>query len=757
MRRIETKPHAISDYKDPFLYRAKKEVHTIEGHIGNNKKVVRQLEKFIFNNAHTYFVSPTGSGKTTFIFSDLIPLIATDESPVIISVPTQALADQVAEVHNIPCIREGAGKFDLMACEHSKAIVCTYDSLPRLKGFIPSCAALVFDEAHHLVSDCSRGFKFEQINKAFELSREAQRVVLMSATPHEFFDRIGFKFIELKQKDTTPFQIAPVWCNGKPEFSLLSHLEQKKDAEGIEVVFMDDKTKLGAIRRHLLKSGLAKDSEIALMHGKNKKGSETYDSIIKLGRIPEGIKYVLTTRLLADGVSIYNEDISGIHMLDVKNEEIFVQFPARFRKLKSHLVYSYRIEKDKEWGHLDSVESDLSGRYQVARIIKDNIHRYAKDFGTETSLNTKYRSNGKSDPFNHIFLHDGKYSISDLHIFHSHVIHRDYETGATQFYKRLWLKYEHVSLIEAKSYSLESAANITASIKADKRKEKEVKSQMYRKLKHDPQAVLTAVYNETGSEQMKDTISQVVNVQDHQEEAEAFKERNEEIFEYRTFEPAKQWCKLYQFGLNPDAIDKVLEKDTIKTRVGFARFESMLHVQSILGLSGLKVSSMDMANIDRLKAVKEAFKKYCTHLGKGEGKHVPMNQRLTKDEISNMIKSALGFDVGRKSLKVLKEIFIVHEGRFGTECAKSKKGGRFYYLESSQTLREVLSYLGMTIEEFEANVENRNSLIINKVSKTKHNILNTLNLTPTLPSEKPTQNVCAWVSNNPNSSDYVPF
>ncbi|MGE5457334.1 MAG: hypothetical protein ACM3RX_03175, partial [Methanococcaceae archaeon] len=100
--------------------------------------------------------------------------------------------------------------------------------------------------------------------------------------------------------------------------------------KGKVVIFKNSIKSLEEIMEVLLEKGI-KDEEIQILHSQEKE-SETYSSIVKSEKIPEGVKYILTTSVISDGVNIGNGNIDAVYMIESENLIQLRQFVARFRK-----------------------------------------------------------------------------------------------------------------------------------------------------------------------------------------------------------------------------------------------------------------------------------------------------------------------------------------------------------------------------------------------------------------------------------------
>jgi len=665
---------------DPFHYPIKTKKHQIKGFIGNNPDVCRAVEKFIFERKKIQLVAPTGSGKTTFVFEHLRGLMATNEHKFIFAVPTQALADQISNKYNVPCVREGSDRYDMRAAEHSNTIVCTYDSMHKIKSLIPG-STVFFDESHHLVMDANRGYKFNQVNRAFELAEQASRVVQISATPIPYMQRLGYEFITLEQEETQALNIITVECEKEPIKYLLSNLIAGKESGKIQIVFWDDKKQLAVIARQLERAGKATKEEIAIMHADNKSENLVYNSIIKNGVIPDGIKYILTTRLIADGVSIYNENIGIIHQVDVINEELFIQFSARFRNLDKRTVYSYRRTKAAALKAKQTAEA-FRVLYACAEHELKRIEIYNP--GACDGYSARYREDTRSMNACYQSEISSLWRVSDLAIFQQEIDRRDRQTTPEQFYKRIAAKYSYVSILDASTINIDINDELQAAVKADKRYLKDLERQAYRKLLHHPFVFLRAVYEDTGARETRERIAGIIDTETDCQAAAELIHENKELFELKAWKmPVRQFCRLYEIGFSEHAAVKILSDPANRNNRNFAHLESRLHVQLAFNDVTCLNNAKDIYRIEQLRKTRKNLEQY-----KG--------QRISSKKLHSVVESTI-MQLGKnQGIKVAKELFNI-------TASKDANGNRFYLIGERLTLSDIACKYGMNESELMTN------------------------------------------------------
>ncbi len=287
--------------------------------------------------------APTGGGKTTALINLFAPIIKEIGLKIVFCCPTQLLTESIYKdalslYRNSVAILTGERKtpnyFD------KNIIICTYDQLQRVNDL--EQRLMVIDESHNIVSAFNyrkRAVQFFQ--QAFSI---AAKTVLLSGTPNDLMTNIfDFKAIKIKQKEAQQITVFD-YENSDYIAELVQILGYKNniDSNSIDVVLLNDKKKLEAIKGILLNLFNLNNDEIVLLtsdkkNNLNSSSKAVFDSISRKKAIPNGVKLILSTCIIAEGVSIDNRNINKVITISTRQSfldvETIKQFSARFRKL----------------------------------------------------------------------------------------------------------------------------------------------------------------------------------------------------------------------------------------------------------------------------------------------------------------------------------------------------------------------------------------------------------------------------------------
>lgn len=684
-RQIERSQAAAND---PFFFPLEGPTLEFSGYIGKDAAVCKALTAHVEANPRSIIQAPTGAGKTTWIMRQLAPAIAAPGHPLVIAVPTQALADQVAAKHGCPRIRQGKTFQDIEAAKAAPVVVCTYDSAPALRTQIEA-GTLVVDESHHVAGDCT--FKPKQIEGFEALVLSAPRCIQLSATPSPYWQRNGFRAITLRQADTKPIKVHPVRYEKTALPALMERLSAPQATDTLQVVFWNDKAKLEAIKRQLVKMGTYQPEQVALLRADDKDDNPAYQSIIEAEALPPSTRLVLTTQLIADGVNVNGLDRATVHAVNIRNEEIFVQFPARFRQADvTVLAYAKAPKTDAEQPNRTSTPPrtekalDIATQAAEAEAARANVYlRIAAD-----------QPEGPYKPRGQDWLHLVRDTGAEFVPFYSAIYateiqRRDFGSDLADMLQRVAAKYPHFQIENAppvEALGTVDPAIIEAEGKRDKQAQKSAVAQAYRLATHAPDVFCLATY-QAGDAYTRREIEHVVPRHPDAATVEAaanMQAENPEVFERRAWErPARQIGKLC--ALHPEAtagdVVHVLTDEGNRSKKGFSELVNRLEAQRYLHARTADLDPKAAVRRDYLQAIRNELAPYVCE-GATTLADVPVRHRLTPEKLRKAISRHTGKDVGQQAARIARELFHVGQGK--------GPGGkqRYYYLSGFLTLAE---------------------------------------------------------------------
>ena len=379
--------------------------------------------------------APTGSAKTSFFIGykngsgkKIKGYFQKNNVLAVIAVPYKSLAKQLGKNTNAVVLTGSITNRKKEQALNSQLVICTYDNLHHVTDIVNR--VLVIDEAHNLINHYGelvrrkKAFRAKTLRRVLSLSETAKQTILLSGTmPKLFCKELGFKYVQIERKDNPKVNLLLSESEKQTPEALTKAflaIADKIDLDDgkIRTVLFDNIGQLEEIKKTLVKSGKLKNNEIEIIsrgHIESKRGSLTYSQVIKKGII-KGVKLILTTCLLAEGISIKNKNVGQLFAVGVKCPDKFRQFVARFRSMQEinvHSILMPRHQIKKEWKV--SAQTRIKGMEAVA-VAQLKVYQLESDY-LKTNYPDDVTETGESVHFDLLAINDGVVVVDTLKIF----------------------------------------------------------------------------------------------------------------------------------------------------------------------------------------------------------------------------------------------------------------------------------------------------------------------------------------------------
>jgi len=375
-----------------------------------------QIAAIIKANNTIALDAPTSSGKTTF----LIKYARQTKQRIVIAMPTINLAQQIARQHKGYALTGDYHPGKVQAANEADLIVCTYDTLHQVPHLF--LRILVIDEAHNFVNQYGqvyRGyqpFRAETLRKCATLIPEAKKTILLSGTMPPLLCRtLNATLVSVSRAKNPNVRIFDIEADGSTaealSRSLITSLSEIDWAIGkLHVVFWNNTDQLTAIKDLIVKLGYLQEDQVATISRShyNRGEADSLDDIISKQKIKPGIKLLLCTCLISEGVNIKNRNVGRIFTVGLRCVDTFRQFIARFRKMKVVNVFSILpTERDLLPDFFAFADEELLDNLEradlQARQLERSKKRHQQEFNDQElpfmnqidqHINTSYRTGG---------------------------------------------------------------------------------------------------------------------------------------------------------------------------------------------------------------------------------------------------------------------------------------------------------------------------------------------------------------------------
>jgi hypothetical protein len=352
--------HHIENIKDVFVFKGVKYRKHKNGRLNIIKndyikintthlvvnKFLSEKEKEIFNviksQKLTAIDAPTGVGKTTLLLA-LVELFKKLGLKAVFALPTQILTKSVYK----DAIKNNSDVAILCGGVHvsndyldKSLIITTYDKLRGVSDI--SERVLIVDESHNLVS--AFGYRANAVRYFQTAFKTAAKTVLLSGTHNDLMLSVfGFHKIKIKQLEQQKVKVFDYETNDFTS-KAMQLLEQRENSNDVDIILMNSNEQLEIFKSLIIKKFNYSNDEVCILNS-DTKDSEVYRSIINDKKIKEGVKIVLATQIIAEGISIENKNLGKFIGISTRHQklstELIKQASARFRKLLNidfHLI-----------------------------------------------------------------------------------------------------------------------------------------------------------------------------------------------------------------------------------------------------------------------------------------------------------------------------------------------------------------------------------------------------------------------------------
>ncbi|MCI8851754.1 MAG: DEAD/DEAH box helicase family protein [Erysipelotrichaceae bacterium] len=380
--------------------------------------------------------APTGTGKTTFILTGLLPYCRSRGKKMLILCNRRLLRQQygfeLADYYD--CYRELIAGVDVLTYQALAEKSSDYQAFQRM---LKEYDIVICDETHYFYgdSDFNSVGTYSLLQKII-LACFYKCIIMITATFSEVKPliektykkcaeklsqngNIGIHFSQFRYcNDIYDFQS---WCDYSRLTCLYTYdvetlVEEIANSEKKTLVFIDDKQKAEAFKKMLIKTNGVKDNEVFLLNAQIM-DERIHDEVIQALAVQHKVrpKIIITTSVLDNGISIHDEDVGNI-VIATDSRVSFIQmvgriraestrqcnlyiFPRDFRyyeKRISQYEEKMRWYEELEEGNLDLYALDL---LRYGWIGKDGKAEFLRNAIVITDKSTEYYTERKSNVY----------------------------------------------------------------------------------------------------------------------------------------------------------------------------------------------------------------------------------------------------------------------------------------------------------------------------------------------------------------------
>ncbi|MBR9853882.1 MAG: DEAD/DEAH box helicase family protein [Algicola sp.] len=321
------------------------------------KRFVSEISPDIFDyadcNEKIVVCAETGTGKSTAIIKEFEKL--RPNKRLLFIAPLTVIVEQFKDT-GYPCLTGSSKENDHAKALDSNVVIATQEqALKHLEHGKFDYVAI--DEIHSMIS--ANGYKDEVIS---ELALKLKGVIQLglTGTPIQSLSDLGFKLLKV-DSESKPNLVIQRKDNRRPEKIILQH---QKAVKGRAIYRVNSKKAIETVVHELVKFEYNPEQIAVFESSLETKLGKDYKGLVVNQKFGADVKVVLTTSLLDEGLSVYDEDFTDVVFIENDyrpNPQPLKQFMNRFRNQEDGRRYFHYMRvsnEDISRGFKNTFESD---------------------------------------------------------------------------------------------------------------------------------------------------------------------------------------------------------------------------------------------------------------------------------------------------------------------------------------------------------------------------------------------------------------
>ena len=635
-------------------------------------EIYEDLTKEITENKRLLITAPTGTGKTYTIIEKVLPKLLEQGKRVLIALPLRSLVDGVVKDYKgqgFAPIKGGTDKEEINCAIIDGVAVATYDKALEIADYFD---IIIVDEAHNFLS--AYNYRNETILKLWNNSEDKNIVFITATPPKDLFKFLNFRQIKVEVKEHKPETVEiRKGYNNEIDTALTHIINDQPDGSGSIAIKINSKKKLQTLKEEIIKNGLAAEKEVIILDRNIEQRPEDYNNytyLVDNNRFKEGIKYILSTNYINDGINIKDKKIKQVVSIETQynpDPNEFRQFIARFR-VHNNIKFVEYLKTQKEFRK--KINTDIE--FTKLKSNKNEIVRHLNGL-IKLDLETPLQKTDVLKISKHLFYNKttGRYIKNQISILYE-VYNRFIDSLNTNEFINYLIDNYNLN-IKLDNYEFIEKVKKT---EHDKEKEKERKEKreliFYNELKNNKLEVFNFVFKKTKSKKLKEDLTELENIH-YNAKALEFSDETIKTFinHYSELETlVKRFLSLLKIDIPENKIIFALftkKKDTIKKRSDI-QFNLLI-----------KRLSIDYLRINKNQFKDAISKLNIKFLYQIIGLFTPLfNVELSSSEIKEILKTVLNeslfFSIykDRRFIDLIKILFEVEKIKIKKDVYKYK-------------------------------------------------------------------------------------
>jgi hypothetical protein len=346
---------------------------------------INQIMGVVDNSKKVCVAAGTGYGKTR-AFIEYFK--SKTESKTIFLAPLQSIVEQTSKDFNIPYLTGDSSALYHSRVKISNIFAATYEQ--GVKHMETSdFDYVIIDEFHNIYT--SNNYREVLAPLAYLIKKSKSKIIGLTGTPNNITRELGYTIVKCEKNIRLEREVIERFTNRNGHFTAIDHIKRHG---GKCLIRINSKTNLDSIKAELVETLNYDESEVLVLFSDRRvKRTAEYKSLIKNEHFSSGVKIVLVTGVIDEGVNIKDKDFDSVvfiesNTLNPRPEAI----PQFFNRIRSHDIntryYFYRRYSSKHvYIYLDEQE-----HYANTIHTLKNWKNQFEDYSTYTGVfnNDKY-------------------------------------------------------------------------------------------------------------------------------------------------------------------------------------------------------------------------------------------------------------------------------------------------------------------------------------------------------------------------------
>ena len=315
---------------------------------------MNQIMSFVNEHKKVCIFAGTGYGKTRAFIEHFK---TKTESKTIFLAPLQSIVEQTSEGLEIPYLTGDSSALYHSLVKTSNIFAATYDQGVKHME-TNDFDYVIIDEFHNIYT--SNNYREVLAPLAYLISKSKSKIIGLTGTPNNITRELGYTIVKCEKNIRLDREVIERFTNRNGHFTAIDHIKRHG---GKCLIRISSKLILDSVKAELIETLNYDESEVLVLFSDRRvKRSAEYQLLIKKGHFPSGVKIVLVTGVIDEGVNIKDKDFDSVVFIESNTlnprPEAITQFfnRIRYHDIKTKYYFYRRYSSKHVYNYLNDQE-----------------------------------------------------------------------------------------------------------------------------------------------------------------------------------------------------------------------------------------------------------------------------------------------------------------------------------------------------------------------------------------------------------------